>query len=143
MYRRIAHLKHIILLTSINPVHLITNQCCHEYTRLFDLVFWVTLDKYLEVEFLGPSLSFVIAFVIEFVLKSFLSGVYFSLYLQSVCIFQFEVSLDNVYKGLVLLPIQPPFCLLTEALNSFALKVIVNTYVFTAILLFILFFFLK
>ena len=38
---------------------------------LFDLVFWVSLPTYAEVELMGPSLSLIIAFV----LKSILSAV--------------------------------------------------------------------
>lgn len=84
-----------------------------------ELAFWVSLDKYTEVELLGPSFSFVATFV----LKSILSGIYIAtpvflrfhfqeiplipLLSGCVCLSIWSGSLaDSIYMGLAFLSTQ-------------------------------------
>ena len=76
-------------------------------------MFWITLDKYLEVKLLGPSLPLVIAFVLESILPgiSIITPVFFFLlvsismkyHLLSVCVLDLMSLLQTAYVWVLLL----------------------------------------
>ena len=101
----IEYMHHFFIYSSIDGhlgTPIVNNAAMNIWMCLFDLVFWVSLDKYQEVKMLGLSLILI--------LKSILSGIKYcypnfvlfphvmkylspSLYFQSLYVFQSEVSL--------------------------------------------------
>ena len=128
-----------------------TQGCLHS----FKSVFWVSSDKYPEVELLGLSLSLVIAFILKSILSGtsiatpacfllqFSRNVFFPpfTFVQSVCIFLCEVSLPgSMCRGPIFTFIQLPYVSWLEHLIHLHVKncwyVVVVTLLFTFFIFF-------